>query len=196
MNKIDNFWKWFSSIAAELSVDYENITILDELDQRISNLGEFSWEIGPGVNEPNCLVISPNGDLDQLEKTKYIVSQAPKIKNWELFYSKQPKQWDFVFEIEVNNKIETIDASQWKYTLFKYPDQIFDILIESPQLNQFNEDDKIFISEIALDGTIGEESRITFIDNIEVVVDAGDYKSQLTQFIKLKDHLESLLGSV
>lgn len=191
--KVEKFWSWFSSIAELLAANYENEELLSEIDNKVLELGDFSWEIGAGKTASNSFTISPNGDPELLNETKSIVSLAPKTKDWEFYYSKQPKDWDFLFELEIDSKIETIDANKWKYVLFKFADGTFDILIESLPLFKLNEDDRVYAVEIALDGVIGEEARINKIGNIEVVSNADKYTSKLSEFTNLNTHLNSLI---
>lgn len=190
---IKDFWKWFSTLADRLATDYENKSILDTLNKKVLELGDFSWELGAGVQKENAFTISPNGDPDLLKQTKLIISLAPEFSAWELYSSKQPKQWELLFEIELESKSIIIDANKWKYVLFKFPDQTFDILIECLKLFELDEDNRIYAVEIALDGVIGEEERINRIGNIEVVSNADKYASRLTEFKDLKMHLQSLL---
>ena len=192
--KIIFFWTWFSNISDLLASNYDDENLINDINSNVATLGEFSWEIGAGKVKNNAFTISPNGDIDLLNETKHIIALAPVINNWEFHYSKQPKDWDLLFELEINHNIETIDASKWRYILFKYPDNTFDILIESSKLFELDEDSRIYATEIALDGVIGEELRITTVGNIEIVSKAYEYKSKLNEFINLNKHLRFLIG--
>ena len=95
------FWEWFSKIVDKLSENLKNHDILRELDQRILALksGRLSWEVGPGTEQENLLVISPSGDEQLLEFTKRFVEFAPGIQGWEFWPAKLPKKsWSGQFE--------------------------------------------------------------------------------------------------
>jgi hypothetical protein len=191
---ITEFWKWFTYHCNELSADLNNESLLDELDEEISGLGDLAWEIGPGVIASNQLVISPGGDSDLLQLTEKIVSVAPELDDWEFYYAKQPKQWDleFEFQTEYGNEI-VINGSKWKYVLLKYPDGVFEIIIKPDVKINCSEDDKLVASEILLDGILGEEKRVRLICNIDVVERFDDqYLSKVNEIGYLSEHLDSL----
>ena len=190
--KINLFWEWFASIANLLAPNFENETLLEEIDYKVSSLGNFSWEIGPGKVKDNSFTLSPNGNVELLKEAKYILSLSPIIDNWELHFAKQRKEWDFIFHLKQNNIEKPFDAKKWKYVLFEFDDKTFDIIIESPDLMVLNEDDRYYAVQIALDGALGEEDRINKIKNIEIVTNAAAYKSQLSKFENLFDHFTSI----
>jgi len=199
MNNIDlliinKFWSWFLSIYNDLGENFENERLLHALDKQILSLGDFAWEIGPGINKLNQLVISPGGDLDLLPSTKKIISYAINLPDWEFFYVKPPKQWNLMFEFEDENGILIdIDATEWKYLLLKYDDEMFEIVIQTHDLLKFNEDDQHNASEILLDGILGEEARMMFISNVSVVGEFEErYKTNSSDLIHLYKQLMSL----
>ena len=171
ISKIMMFWEWFSKISKDFGSNLENIDLLDELDERVNELGDFSWEIGPGKIKENLLVISPNGDPELLQETKRIVNHAPPCDEWEFYYAKQPKEWELKFEYntEDGKQIE-IDASEWEYALLRYEDGMFAIIIKaSYHLRSLSDDDQLMAAEIVLDGELGEEMRIQSICEIDIV---------------------------
>ncbi len=95
-----SFWEWFSSISGLLGSNLDNPEILKVLDDWISSFGEISWEVGPGVLEPNALAISPSGQKDRLVITTEIVAAAPECPGWEFHPAKPPKNWDLKFFVE------------------------------------------------------------------------------------------------
>lgn len=148
------------------------------------------------MKDPNALIISPNGDAELLKSAKEIIGQAPKLNEWEFYYSKPPKSWDLFFEMQSrNDEIIKIDANTWKYVLLKYPDNKFEIIIKAPDLKAFDDDAKILAAEILLDGVIGEERRIELIVGIEVVEEFElDHMAKSNDIKKsLSNHLDKLL---
>jgi hypothetical protein len=170
LESVRNFWQWFSFNQNDFGQAFENVELLHDLDQQISKLGNFSWEIGPGENKDNQLVISPNGDADLLTASTAIIALAPELDKWEFYYAKPPKHWNLVFEfITEQNEEIVIDASKWTYVLLKYPDCTFEVIIRLPEYKMLNEDERIIAAEIFLDSVLGEETRIKLINRIEVV---------------------------
>nr|WP_199081962.1 hypothetical protein [Pedobacter sp. ASV19] len=194
IEEIKNFWKWFLTHCNDFGEKFENEKLINELDERILDLGNFVWEIGPGVEHDNMLVISPGGDPDLLEKTKEIISYATLCKGWEFYYSKQPKEWDLIFILEKDNGDEIeIDGRHWQYTLLKFDDGMFKVIFKAPGLSTLSADERLTAAEIILDGILGEEFRILTIEEIEVVDDSEDQNtSKINDISILKKHLKQL----
>ena len=195
MNFIKEFWNWFSENCQKFDNDFENTDLLYELDKRITDLGVFSWEIGPGKTSPNALVISPNGDIDLLPYTKDIIGQAKTCLGWEYYYAKPPKEWDLIFDFETSNGVQVhVDASLWEYVLLRYEDGMFEIIIKATNIKELNENDKLAIAEMLLDGVIGEELRMTSICLIEIVEEfENEYDDKASNIENLSKHINSLL---
>jgi hypothetical protein len=45
------FWHWFSQYYEEFGQNFDHETALIELDNKIMDLGDFAWEIGPVTKE-------------------------------------------------------------------------------------------------------------------------------------------------
>jgi hypothetical protein len=197
--EIDNFWNWFTSVSNSFGDQFENEDLVNELDQKIRLLGDIAWEIGPGVIDPNnnALVFSPCGNKDLLPLTRLIVENAPDYFGWEFYSSKPPKKWKryFLMRDDKGNDI-TINAANWRYSLLKYQDGKFDIIILAPELSKYSENFKNIAAAIVLDGEIGEENRINWIDTIEVVDKFANNLSEKSSPINLLlDHFNYLKNS-
>lgn len=193
---INSFWNWFSDHHKDFEESFDNRSLINELDDRINSLGGFAWEIGPGAVAENQLVISPKGDLDLLPYTKEIISYAKNIHGWEFHYTKPPKQWELIFDLQKHNgdKIR-IDASMWEYVLLKYDDGMFEIIIQTCDLHELNENEKLTVAEILLDGILGEEKRMVYICNIDVVEKLEEqYKNKKSDIKNLNKHFNSLIN--
>ena len=77
------FWEWFSANCQNFGVDFDNIRLLESLDNWVAQLGDFSWEVGPGKVKDNVLVISPNANKELLQDTKLIIDSAVECDGWE-----------------------------------------------------------------------------------------------------------------
>jgi hypothetical protein len=193
-NKIRQFWEWFSQNCHDFGVSFDNTILLSELDDWISRLGNFSWEIGPGKTKENALVISPNGDIELLQETKEIVKSARDCNGWEYYYAKPPKEWELIFDFETTDEtMIEVNASEWQYCLIKYEDGMFEIIIRATDLNGLHDTDKLTAAEITLDGVLGEELRMQTICEIDVVEEFEEtYQKKASNIKNLPDHLKAI----
>lgn len=196
--EIITFWDWFLLEHQKLGYGLEDNELLSTLDKKIAELGSFSWEVGPGLidERKNSLIISPCGDKEGLTITQKIVSLAPNCSGWEFYPAKVPKKWGRIFEtFDTTGKKITINASEWEYVLFKFPDGTFDIVIKTPNLFVYDEQTRFFAVEIVLDAEIGEERRVEFIEGIDIVSDFDAELAQKNNPIEvLSSHFNKLVG--
>jgi hypothetical protein len=186
------FWDWFYKNIN--SLENGDKDVINQLDQKIVSLGDFAWEIGPGKVERNSFVISPNGRKDLLTLTKQIIKVAPNCEGWEFRYAKPPKDWDLIFNIQNSHgrPIE-INAKNWEYVLFEFPDRTFDIVIKAPSLIDLEDNEKTYCAEIVLDGILGEEKHIELIENIEIVNEFDeDLNGRKSSIKSINSHINSL----
>jgi hypothetical protein len=191
---IQDFWAWVQTIADELAEDLENGAIIETLNRRVSRLGDISWEVGPGRHAENALTLTPDGDPAKLAVTKHIITFAPSVAGWEFYPAKPAKDWNLMFSIETENgDIVDVDARTWRYVLFRFPDDTFDLILSQDGLAPVGEDDRYTAAVIVVDGLLGEEVRMALIDTIEPV-EALSKKDepQATSILALPQHLESL----
>src|SRR5690606_510950 len=140
------------------------------------------------------LVISPGGNITLLPITRQIIAHATIISGWVFCYAKPPKQWDLLFNFQKKNgDVIEIDASSWKYVLIRYEDG-FDIIIQTNDLTKLGEQDKLFASEILLDGILGEESRMLRITNIDIVEEVDyHFRNNINDMTCLGKHFKELV---
>jgi hypothetical protein len=196
--KVRQFWEWFSENCQNFGVDFDNTELLERLDSWVTQLGDYSWEIGPGKAKNNALVISPNGDEDLLQDTKLIISSAKDCEGWEYYYAKPPKgnEWNLIFSLETSEgEIVEVDASHWEYALLEYEDGMFEIIIKVTDLQQLDESDKQTSAEILLDGILGEEIRMQTICGIDVVEKFVElYRDKAGNIKNLSNHIKTLIA--
>lgn len=191
---IKSFWEWFSKKQNDFGEKFENIDLLEELDERVGKLGDFSWEVGPGKIKENALTISPNGNYNLLKDTKEIVIKAIPCLNWEFYHAKPVKEWDLVFDFETEDE-ETVEinANEWCYVLEKFEDGTFRITVKTINIAQLTDEDQLIAVEILLDGVLGEEERLMKISEIEIVEEFDDkYKNKESNIKVLAAHLKQL----
>jgi hypothetical protein len=191
--KIEYFWNWFQKILPKLNAGDLKDDLIDEIDNKVLNLGPFSWEIGPGLIQENSFVISPNGNIELLEQTRKIIDLAPKVAGWEFHCSKPPKNWNFNFSfLDDNNKEINVNANDWEYVLSRYPDKTFDIYIKGPY-NSINEANISTAIEILIIGILGEEEYINKIRYIEAVKEfEQEFAGKQSKIKYLKTHIDKL----
>lgn len=165
-----SFWKWFLDNEARLSAPLSNRPLLKELQRRIRGLGDYCWEIGPGIAAAHALTISPGGDKERLAETQAIVLEAPEVDGWEFHSAKPPKDWKCRFEIAgADGKPLQIDATAWQCSLLEYPDGFHEVLVVAKSLGNVTEDYQHWAVEVALDGLLGERRRLESIDQVTVI---------------------------
>jgi hypothetical protein len=165
--RVISFWDWFKSISDNLASNISNTNLLEQLDNQIKLLGPFDWEIGPLENDYLYLSISPNLNEELLVTTRQIISLAPTCEGWFFFPAKPPKEWADSWKMLTDSGTEFIvDASKWKYVLYKFEDHTFDIDIF---INAASKDLYKLAAEIAITNIIGEERFIELIQNVTVV---------------------------
>ena len=170
--KIDEFWTWFSTIAASLTANAENSPLLEELDARMRELdSELSWEIGPGSCEPWQLVISPNLDRDLRPRAREVISHAPVIHGWEFHSARRLKEWDYLLLMKRSGGREPLqlDTSRWTFVLLRYPDGEQEVLLQGDNLSALDDEERWQAAAITLESILGEELLLDKISEFELV---------------------------
>jgi hypothetical protein len=160
---IRSFWNWFAEIATDLAADPQNENLHRQLDAKVRLLNpDITWEIGPGTSAEWLLAISPDLDASLLPVTRQIVSLAPPIDGWEFHWARQPKQWNYQFDIvrEVGQVVR-IDARKWKYVLLRYPNGSCEIVLIGDAIESLSKSDRERAAAILVQGILGEEFLIT-----------------------------------
>ncbi len=195
--RILEFWAWFEQVAGQLAENLDHDSILGSLDARVSQLGDVSWEVGPGHHAANALTITPDGDPSWLDVTLRIVALAPQLEGWEFYPARRAKEWSLVFAMEGSEGSELeVDANPWRYVLHRYADRSFDIVVEQNDMVGGDDDDRYSAAVIVLDGLLGEAERLRTIGGIECVSKLAPPEAEkASAMTSLRRHLESLTGS-
>jgi hypothetical protein len=197
--RIRDFWGWFAGACTTFGDTFENAAAIEELARRIAELGEFSWEIGPGLSNPSnlLLVISPGGNRDLLPRTREIVALAPACPGWEFAPARPPKQWDLRAALEYEGVGSLfLDARPWRYALQKDPQGKLRIVICAPDLTYYDPVVQQVAAGIILDGELGEEARLDHLAAIHVVAEFDESLADSANPISvLKDQWSELTGS-
>lgn len=192
---VEKFWIWFEENKGFLMPDKITKLLINKLNEKILELGNFNWEIREGIYKDNMLIISPGGDINLLNLTKEIIQSAPEITGWEFYHYKPSKQWDFKLSLyELFNLKKTLDVKDWEYVLYSFSDGTFDIVLKASNLTSMSENEKNIIIDIVLESILGEEESLNLIKKIDIVNEFGDSEGERKSSIKhLKNHIEQLI---
>lgn len=191
--KYEEFWNWFEKCQNLLEEVTLTHPIISEIDIQVKKLGDFTWEIGPGIDKPYSFTLSPGGDMDLLTISKEIISFSPSLKEWEFYHAKPQKDWDKYFDVIINDKKIRIDISEWEYVLLQYEDDTFDIDIRPVPYFDYYDDDKYGIVDMVLCSLIGEENRITKFVELNVVKEfEPETERSKSHLVNLPDHLKKI----
>lgn len=191
---VTSFWHWFESISNELYTDSSNTKILQQLDNRVTAMGPFDWELGPVDDRLLYLAISPNLNAELLKATTKIISLAPSCEGWWFLYAKPKKEYSPILNLvnEIGRSI-SIDISTWMYVLYYFEDGTFDIDIRLNSIEGSAETQKLAI-DIALTNLLGEERYMTLFKGIKIVTDFGENENRATLIRHISDHVDKVLN--
>lgn len=153
-----------------LAEDYNNSTLIDDLDKRVTLLGErMDWEIGPLNNREQYFCLSPNLNENLIPLVREIVEAAPELKNWKVIPFKPKKGWIGQWKMfnETGKEI-MVDADSWRCVLYKFEDDVYEIDVKVEHVDG-NDDIKYLAVDIVLTNLLGEEVYLKTIKNISLV---------------------------
>jgi len=123
------------------------------------------------VSRATVCRISPRLNRDLRELAKSIVAASPALRDWEFHSARQPKKWDFKFELEdpkERGPIE-LEASTWKFVLLKYPDGKNKILLKAEAQTKLTKKQRKLAATIVLESILGEETLLNCVDDYRLV---------------------------
>ena len=168
---IKEFWRWFRENAETIATHPTNKPMLDDLDLHVRGLDpNLSWEIGPGLSKPWQLVISPNLSRCLRKVARSIVSHAPLLDDWEFHWARQPKSWNYSFEIVgAEGGRRVLSAADWTFVLLEYPDGVHEILLKANSGPNLNNNERSQAAAIVLESVLGEDLLLDAVDEFELV---------------------------
>ena len=162
------FWRWFERNQVALSrVDRSNAVIV-KLHQKLSALGFTDWEMGPIDDERGTqfLVVRPRSiDKDDFNNIVFLKS-APNIEGWSFLEERPSKKWTREFILNKYNK--RIDASDWKFSIYKYEDGKFDVVLNTKIPIEMNMEEKRNLAIFLIVSELGEKRADDLINAIDV----------------------------
>ena len=192
--KIKLFWEWFINnealMRAVVNDDFheQRESLINAIDNQVLDFGMFTWEIEENKENKISFTISPNGNVELLELSKFIIEHAPNLSNWKFNYAKPIKNWDFTFSVfdDYANEHE-IDASEWNFVLLPVNDNKVKVIIEANNITNLDYETKLSAGNFVLTNTLGEECKINNVYEVEIVNELeNQYKAFGIQIINLQ----------
>jgi len=169
--KIEEFWRCFLSVSADLLAGTEDALLQIELSNHLYAIHPFlSWETGPGHSKRRQLTISPNLNPDLRDKAKNIVSAAPALEDWEFQYARRPRKWDYQLSLGTGRGVSIeIDASGWVFIALYSPPGTYQILLHGGNLPPLTNDQRRQAAADVLVNLVGEEVVLDVIHDFGLV---------------------------
>jgi hypothetical protein len=93
------------------------------------------------------------------DAAREVVRAAPEIPRWEIHAARQPKDWNYQFQLDASSgKTVPVDASQWSFVLLQHPDGSLEILLQGAEALKLDTGDRRQAAAIALESILGEEA--------------------------------------
>jgi hypothetical protein len=168
INKINNFWLFFKTVASEILNNPENLKLITRIDNEVSKLGEISWEYGP-TTDGFYFCLSPNFRFDLIPYTEFAISLAPSLPNWK-FVSGKPQKLncieEFVF-INDDGKENILSTKNWYAVLYKFKDGTYDIdfILDT----NFDEKTSYLALDTAMTNLLGEINYMKKVETVKIV---------------------------
>src|SRR6266481_1611531 len=170
--KIDDLWRCFLSVPAELFAGTDDALLLTELSNHLNAIDPgLIWETGPGQAKRRQLTISPNLDKNLRETARKIVSAAPALEDWEFHHARQPrKKWDYklTLESEGGDPI-AIDASVWVFIALYSHSGTYQVLLHGGNLPPLTQDQRWHAAAAVVVNLLGEEVVLDVIHNFALL---------------------------
>jgi hypothetical protein len=169
--KIEEFWRCFMSVSADLLAGTDDGLLLIELSNHLYAIDpSLIWETGPGQTRRRQLTISPNLNPDLRGTAQNIVSAAPALEDWEFQHARRPRKWDYKLSLDTGRgaPIE-IDASGWVFIALYSPPCTYQILLHGGNLPPLTNDQRRQAAADVLVNLVGEEVVLDVIHDFGLV---------------------------
>ena len=168
-NTIIRFWQQFEVLAPQIAAQATD-ELIDELDQLIATLGEYSWEIGPYEANSLYIALSPNLNVDLVRSIETIVAAAPAIPGWVAIVGKprKPEVAEVWYMTAPNGTEIAINTKAWDCVLYKFPDGIYELDVRL-QGTSLPEDLQWMAMDTHMVNLLGEFTYLTKIETVKIV---------------------------
>lgn len=162
------FWDWFSSKQTELVSENLDAGLVGELEDRLFQIEELDWEIGPGTHKANMFAVSPAGDQKTLQLCRQVIAYAPCLPDWEFYPAKPPRKWQLRFTLATESGEILVNGADWEVVCSPVGDR-WDLTFRPSHVLQLEVASLSWAATILTDGELGEEMRMEKVENIRVV---------------------------
>ncbi len=175
LNKIEDFWKWFSGIEKQYrkfftEEEVNTQLLIEAMNNRVLDFGQFKWEMREGKQGVFQFIISPNGEHELFEISQRITNAAEPHDNWQFLPALPPEKTDFKFQIyDDGMRLCDVDASEWKCFLEKEVDGLIGVTIKAENIDHLDSDTQIAAGETIIKKLIGEAKFIDHVAGLGVV---------------------------
>jgi hypothetical protein len=185
--KIEEFWRCFMSVSADLLAGTEDALLQIELSNHLYAIHPgLIWETGPGQTRRRQLTISPNLNPDLRDTAKNIVSAALALEDWEFQYARRPRKWDYQLSLEAGRVVPiNIDASGWVFIALYSPPGTYQILLHGGNLPPLTSDQRRQAAETVLVHLVGEEVVLDLIHDFGLLPNLEPLDALSTKPIRL-----------
>lgn len=194
--RVAAFWKWYSEVSDDFYNTIENKRCSD-LEPAVSAkvdelMPGFGWVFGPGEDgQGHSFTLTPEGHPHKRLAAYYWLGQAPILKGWTFYASRQP---DNPFRSGRSIRIEEMDFKAEEIWLTPWVDdqeEKVDVIVWHPFFSKIQEQLRHTVTFLWLDEVLGEEGTSNWIGEIKL----GDHRladamplGELPEFIgKLKE---------
>jgi hypothetical protein len=120
---IQRFWEWFAERSTYLSSLHSSghtdrlATLINGQLDKINP--QLAWELGPGKNTKNSLTTTGEGNPSLRLLAEQMITAAPKLGDWELYATKQPREAPSTIRLpERNLELSTLGVGVFSIVQF------------------------------------------------------------------------------
>ncbi len=194
--RVTDFWQWFSINEDKLYSSFEDQTLdLDETGAAVDLLHEdMAWEFGDAEEEDHFgFAFSAAGNTTLRLLANYAAQQAPPLKHWTIFTSRQGGEG--AFKVELGGEI--VDFERFCFGLdFDPSERQLRVSVNHPSFSEIPKDIRQQLMMIALNSALGENFVEAWIGSIEDSADRTpdqkvswtDLRGQARAAVAVHDH--------
>lgn len=167
---IGAFWSWWGGAGASIAaaiVEGRSDTVVSSIAERVAAIDpRLAWELTPGATAAHALVVSPEGDPEVRPIALRWQARAPAPDDtWEYHASRQPGARGV---LEVNGTQVDLDAMR-AITSWDETRELLDVRLAHPVFASLNEQGRVRIAFLFLDGLLGEDTVERWIGALDAV---------------------------
>lgn len=167
------FWEWFTASADRFYATIEDKKCADlqpETSDAVDRwLPGLAWVFGPGENKTgHSLTLSGEGILAKQFVAEYWLSQAPKLKGWTFYASRQPSDSFDGITLHLEKDHETFKPIEfWIFPYVNQESEKIDISVWHPSIKRLPERARFMALFLMLDELLGEHGTQNWIGEIK-----------------------------